>query len=143
MTTIAWDGTSLAGDKLIVNSGLKVYSTKIYRIKNMLIGTSGTISSGKEMIHWLSNEEKIENFPPSQLDEDSWAPTLVIRNRKIFVYERSPFPYEVEDKFFAIGSGRDFSLASMYLGKSAKESIEIASKFDVNTSYETDVLLFE
>lgn len=37
------------------------------------------------------------------------------------------------DRPFAIGSGRDFALAAMDMGASAKEAVEAAAKRDVYT----------
>jgi len=39
----------------------------------------------------------------------------------------------VEDEFVAVGSGRDYAIAAMALGHTARVGVEIASRFDPGT----------
>ena len=143
MTTIAWDGNTLAADKRAVNGTSHSTVTKIRKIKGELCGGGGQFSSVLEMFEWINKGKKPEEFPKSQLDDDKWAPILVItKTNKILKYEQSPIPIEYEDGMQAIGSGRDYALAAMHLGKNAKEAIEVASKFDPHTGNGVDTLSF-
>ena len=47
---------------------------------------------------------------------------------------------KVEDQFAAWGSGRDFALTAMHLGKSAREAVEIACLFENGCGNGVDVL---
>jgi ATP-dependent protease HslVU (ClpYQ) peptidase subunit len=47
------------------------------------------------------------------------------------------------ESFHALGSGRDFALAAMYLGKNAREAVEIAMEFDLETGKGVDCLEVE
>jgi hypothetical protein len=44
------------------------------------------------------------------------------------------------ERFWSVGSGRDFALAAMALGKTAKEAIELAHMFDASTGDKVDVI---
>jgi len=46
---------------------------------------------------------------------------------KVRQYESSPYPLQIENKYWAIGCGRDFAMTAMYLGKTSREAVEIAS----------------
>ena len=142
MTCIAWDGKTLAADKQSTNNNLARTVTKITRVGKSLVGGAGDASQTEEMVAWLRRGAKVGDFPASQRDKEDWASMLVIRpGGFIDLYERTPYPTRYEDKIFAIGSGRDFALAAMYLGKCASDAVEIASIFDAGSGNGVDVLV--
>lgn len=142
MTCIAWDGKALAADKRSTNSGLARTVTKITRVGKSLVGCAGEAAQGEEMVAWLRRGAKVGDFHESQRDKDDWASMLVIRpGGFIDLYERTPYPTRYEDTIFAIGSGRDFALAAMFLGKCASVAVEIASVFDAGSGNGVDVLV--
>jgi len=51
----------------------------------------------------------------------------------IWVYDGHPQPYQLKDKFAAVGSGSQAALAAMHCGKSPKDSVRIAAKIDPAT----------
>ena len=64
-------------------------------------------------------------------DKDDWSGFMVFkRNAPIERYERSPYPVRFEGDHFAAGCGRDFAMAAMHLGKSAREAVEVAMALD-------------
>lgn len=141
MTVIAWDGKTLAADKQVEWQGLPRTVTKIFRVGNVLVGVSGDGAQGMDMIEWLRNGQKAEDFPAAQRDEKQWATVVVVReDGAVWVYERTPTPMRLEDKCYATGHGRDFAMAAMYLGKSAREAVEITCVLDVHCGMGIDTL---
>lgn len=65
---------------------------------------------------------------------------IIIRDNRCFVYSDTSYPVEIEDKFFASGSGRDFAMAAMHLGLNAVEAVKVACLFDVNCGNGIDQL---
>ncbi len=131
MTVIAFDGRTLAADKRALIGGLSRSTTKIHRVGASLVGFAGDGAQGMEMLAWLRKGAKPVAFPESQRDDDDWASVIVVRpGGFIDLYERTPYPIRYEDKIFAVGSGRDFALAAMHLGLSAKQAVEVACVFD-------------
>jgi hypothetical protein len=144
MSVIAWDGKTLAADKRAGNGTLYRTVTKIFRVGNCLIGYAGDPAFGEAMRAWIQAGEKIEDFPASQRDKDDWAGTLVIRQSGLIQkYERAPYPITFEDRHHAIGCGRDFALAAMHLGKTAREAVEVAIALDSGCGNGIDTLTFE
>lgn len=138
MTTIAWDGQVLAADKQAESAGLKFRTTKIGRLKDgRLYGFAGEADYCREVVLWLEGGAK-----PEQKDKDDWWTVLVI-GEKIERFERRLVPIEVEEKTHALGSGRDYAMAAMYLGKSAEEAVLVAHRFDPATGSEVDTLTRE
>lgn len=141
MSVIAWDGHTLAADKR-ASMGSTIYTTtKIFRVKGCLVGHTGQLVFGQQMLAWFEAGENIPDFPPSQRDKDDWAALLVVRpSGKLQIYERVPYPSTYENKLFAIGSGADYALAAMHCGKTAAEAVGLASRLDSNCGNGLDIL---
>lgn len=129
MTVIAWDGITLAADKRSISSGLARTVTKIFRVGNSVVAIAGSLDQGLLMVEWVRNGCNPDTFPDSQKDSDDWATVVVANESGVRSYERTPYPIIIEDTFWAAGSGRDFALTAMHLGKTAAEAVNIASIF--------------
>lgn len=131
MSVIAWDGKTLAADKRACYGTTILTTTKIFRVGDCLVGYTGDAVFGEQMLAWIRAGANVEDFPAAQRDKDDWCGVLVITPEgKVSRYERTPNPMTYEDEFFAAGSGGDFALAAMHLGKTAREAVELACKLD-------------
>lgn len=143
MTVIAWDGKTLAADKRAVWATTILTTTKIHRVRGCLVGFAGDSTFGREMLEWFRNGEDPANFPASQRDKEDWCGLLVIRpDGAIDRYERTPYAIRFEDERIAIGAGREFALAAMYLGHGARRAVEVACALD-NSGNGIDCLTLE
>jgi ATP-dependent protease HslVU (ClpYQ) peptidase subunit len=139
MTTIAWDGKTLAGDRRI-SSGTVVYTSTKVRLTadGRLIGATGDYGVCIALLDWLENGGK----RPECQDSDRWASALeIMPDGTIWMHNRET-RWKVEDEFVAVGSGRDYAMAVMALGHSARVGVEIASRFDPGTGNGVDELRF-
>jgi ATP-dependent protease HslVU (ClpYQ) peptidase subunit len=141
MTTIAWDGTTLAADKQAAVGGNRTTVTKIRKLADgSLLGTTGAFTMGLEVMAWVEAGADPATVPPFQRTDD-WQGVVHIRtDASIWLYERGPMPFRVEDKFIALGSGHDLALAAMHLGCDAEKAIRVAAVFDPNTGATVDTL---
>lgn len=128
MTVIAWDGRTLAADKLADMAGLRTSVTKISRVNGCLIGSAGASSVGNEAEAWFARGADPKDFPESQRDNEHWDGLLVITPEgAVLKYENTPYPVRLDPgQKVAIGSGRDFAVAAMHLGLSATEAVKLA-----------------
>lgn len=141
MTTIAWDGVTLAADKQASASGMIFNVTKIFRVNGCLVGAAGDFDRINEMVAWFADGADPAKLPPFQRSNDDYVGLLVIRpDLSINKYERATTPFKIESPFFAIGSGRDFAMAAMHLGKTAQEAVEVAAAMDTGTGNGIDTL---
>lgn len=143
MTCIAWDGKTLAADKRATYQGLTRTVTKIFRHGNALLAIAGDGGMGMEMVNWIRGGGVLSSYPPTQREEKTMVYFAMIEDGRVWMYERTPHPLILEDRQFAMGSGRDFALAAMHLGKSAREAVEIACLFEQNCGNGVDVLELE
>lgn len=128
---ICWDGRTLAADKRCCVGGLVRTVTKIHRVGGLLVGGSGELSFILAVVEWVRGGRLAEKFPADQRNKDDYQPVLVIEaDGTPSIYERTPHPIRYEDKCCAMGSGRDFAMAAMHLGKTAREAVEVACALD-------------
>lgn len=134
MSVIAWDGECLAADKRATVGSLYVATTKIWRREDgSLCGYAGDADAGEELKAWWWAGAVPADFPPSRRDDSKmWASLLVVTPEgRLEHYQRTPHPVRYDEgQKFAIGSGRDFALAAMHLGKSAAEAVRVTCEFD-------------
>lgn len=144
MTCIAWDGKTLAADKRTSFGGASVTTTKIHRVNGSLVGCAGITAQIAEMIVWLRGGAEPKDFPAPQRDSKECVSMLVIRpDGQVVQYENTPYPIVIESRIWSIGSGRDFALAAMHLGKSAKDAVQLACDLDMNCGNGIDTLELE
>jgi hypothetical protein len=144
MTTIAYKDGVLAGDKRACYGQVAHPVTKVRRLKDgSIAGGAGTMACILQMLDWLDSGGDHARFPAEQRTDD-WEPILVVRpDRRIQIYERTPFPTETHSPFFAIGSGKEYAMMAMHLGKSAAEAVALAAQFDPGTGHGVDTLFLD
>lgn len=119
---------------------------KLKQINGLVIGSSGTCEEASMFELYCKSRQ------PKMADEDSimeflsefheWLRRKVgkvdrlLENSYILVYKKKVFKIEsyfikeVKD-YYAIGAGRDFALASLYLGNGIKESIQVSCELSI------------
>ncbi len=142
MTTIAWDGRTLATDRQADTGHGKACVTKSRRTdKGELLAYSGAAAFGEQMVDWYVRGADPDRFPPSQRDDDDWCRLVVVTtDGKLMAYERTPYPVRFGDRRIAFGSGGDFARAAMHCGCDARQAVEVAACFDPHTGGGVDVL---
>lgn len=135
MTTIAWDGRVLAADSLLTACGNRAKAKKVFRLKDgSLYGGCGDYQIVLAVKAWLNGGEK------PKLDDNADFHCLLVKSDGVYSLANLLVEMPIMESFAAVGSGQDFALAALHLGKSAKEAVEVACRFDVSTGGEIDVL---
>ena len=145
MTVIAWDGKTLAADKQSTCAGYGTTVTKIHRTEAGIVGFAGSASHARALIAWFNSGAALDRWPASR-ETSNWADSLLIMpNGEVREYAGSGGGhYElVEDAFTAMGGGRDYALAAMYLGHSAEKAVQVACELDITCGKGIDTLVLE
>lgn len=143
MTVICWDGRTLAADKMACSAGYGYTVTKIHRLKSgALVAFSGDGDSSMTLLAWLDGGRDVAAYPPAQKDNDTSA-LLIEPDGSVLSYGKTPHPQRIECARYAQGHGRDFALAAMHLGKTAREAVEVACALDVFCGNGIDTLELE
>lgn len=136
MTTVAWDGRTLAADTISVNQNLKRRVQKIFRLRDgSLFGGCGEyddVLAAREWFESGGNKPTLKDFA-----------ALLVTESGAFRIESHLIRHPIAEGFFAIGSGRDFAIMAMHLGKTAEEAVSLASVYDAWTSGPIEVMTLE
>ena len=135
MTTIAWDGQTLAADRQCSYHCMP--KTKIFRLSDgSLIGFSGNAATGLEVRDWLNGGGEKPIFD----SENNTDYLRIIQDGSITKCYNLRAPLPVLLPYFAIGSGSDYALGALAAGATSEQAVEIATRFDENTGGGIDTL---
>lgn len=129
MTTIAFDGTHIAADTLISDNGCVYgYTSKIHQVKGGVLATSGGLVDITLAIDWFNVGRPAEAKPTLESFYAIFIPD---------VGQPQEYGERLVPLFVVIpwagGSGRDFALSAMKLGKNCREAVEFAASIDLCT----------
>lgn len=134
MTTIAFDGKTMACDTRVAGDHIYNTDTKIYENEFAVIGVAGNAEAGIILV----KDDSI--LVPKHYDFDFEALVFVKDTEKVYkvAFYKSwdcalSSVIRVADSFAAVGSGSPYALAAMECGYSAQGAVAVASKFDLNT----------
>lgn len=142
MTVVAWDGSTLAADRLMVAGETKQHTLKLFRGPDWSrLAITGNLSVARELVLWFQQGAVPDQYPPSNRKLDEGASLIVVdRHGLVRKYESSPFGFDVIGRFCAFGCGAEAALAAMHCGKTAAEAVEIASLYNANCGGGVDTL---
>ncbi len=126
MTTLAWDGTTLAADsQTTLNSKVTSLSArKLCRLDDgRLVGMSGSCHCQTGFEDWLNGKR---DKPP----KGDYSAVVIALDGSARCYEDCEDYWEVGAPF-ARGSGESIALAAMHCGKTAEEAVELATRLDI------------
>jgi len=137
MTTVAWDGKTIAADGQRTHGGDCVVPGDVHNKLHVL--KSGSVFAGAGDVgeilmvaDWLDAGCKPGDRP--KLSNDGFGGLIAHPRGRCEKIDSNLRPMPVNSRFMAVGSGESFALTAMYLGKTAEEAVRVASKFDVFTN---------
>lgn len=144
MTCIAFDGTHIAADTLVVCYDLIVdkHYNKIHTFKKETVNFQGEKILCVVLAGELANitglmadiKEEKEEFREGEYT------AYIVTEENCYRVEHKGKWYKDTAKKWAIGSGGDLALSAMHLGKSAKEAVKHACKLDINSGGKISIL---
>lgn len=144
MTTIAWDGKTLAGDKLTSMGGTPIVSTKVHAVKNThgiveyLVGCAGLAADCQAFVRWVEGGFVTER--PNFQDVNA---LLIHDDGRIDHYTEMENVHHVGKlSYWAEGSGANYALGALAHGATAEEAIRIATQLDIHTGLGVDTVTF-
>ena len=147
MTVIAFDGKTLAADKRALNNGFASTVTKIGRTAPfggdvVAWAVSGNLARGIAMKDWWLAGAKTDQFPAEGKDDWACFSLFGVSSGVPFVrlYESRKDFFDIETVPWAKGSGRDFALMAMRLGKTAEEAVRLTCELTVECGNGVDVI---
>lgn len=151
MTTVAWDGKTLAGDTLASDEFGSLRFTKIFKIdrfvsegatEQVLLGCAGSIELTVLIRDWIASGMSPDE-KPSFGARMEFNGMVIHKDGRIEFMEEMLTPIILHNTFYAIGSGARYSLGAMEMGATAAEAALISSKYDSNTNGIIETLTFD
>jgi 20S proteasome alpha/beta subunit len=134
MTTVAWDGRSLAADTQMTSDFKTHGHSKFYRFSDGSIGAfAGT---------W-SRVQEAQRFIDGQADacpSEDWSALVVRPGGRVEFLDCDGCRLDVTSSPYAIGSGAHFALGALQCGKTAEEAVRVAEVFDQFTGGPVEVV---
>jgi hypothetical protein len=139
MSTITWDGITMASDRRVIFNDINFDTSKIkaFPDSGILAAACGNSSIALSMFKWIGDGmdplkwAELRTITPPDADRVFHA--LVIINLAPFLIVDHPEPVPIYNDFVAIGSGSHFAMAAMHAGRTAVQAIEIAEYYDAYT----------
>lgn len=128
------------GDRQFTNNhtGLKWRgASKVFKFKahervcdkDFIVGFAGNASEMVDVCNYFEHAEMFDRLPRIR----NLSGIVLSSNGDIFKFDTYTRWLRVEQPFIAIGSGAEYAMAAMDCGKTPREAIRIASKYDVWT----------
>ena len=141
MTTIAYSKGWLAADTRVSIGNYHTKTEKLYKIEGLgVLGLAGSTKICNRVARWWASG--CEGDPPEASEkeqEDGYICQGILATKEgLFLLEDGVFPIVIKADYLAVGSGSDYAIAAMEMGKSAKEAVAEAAKHDIYTGGDID-----
>lgn len=133
MTTIAYDGATIAADRFWGTC----YGDKLVRVGDLAIGFTGTAKMFNRVIDYLT-----AGGDPPALDDTNEVLAVNLATGKATLYDGDMDPLDV-DAPVAVGTGRAYALGAMAQGADAMDAVLLSASFDADTKTDHGITTFE
>lgn len=144
MTTIAYDGKTIAADSLCSQGQERVpQPVQKIHVRDTMAGPrifafSGAVSMERAVIEWVNAGGDPEKQPgPGQGCE--YEMIVIDRDGARSYTQHSPYPFDI-DAPYCVGSGNKYAIAALTLGHSASVAVEVATRLDLYSGGHTQVV---
>lgn len=140
MTTVAWDGKTLAADRQLTIGSTPMPYRKLFRAKHrvdgarLLYGCCGDAFDGVQFRRWVEGGDKPVGIKPS------FSSVAIDDKGRVWYCGDSLVWLPISLRHWAIGSGCDYAMGAMAAGASAAKAVRIASGLDTNSGVGVDTL---
>lgn len=135
MTTLAFDGTTLAVDKQFTWGSTPHQVTKLYKCnKEVFMAGCGDLIDLQQMANFIA--EGMKGKSP-KIKKGSEFMILNTKQKKLYFVDHRLVLHEMQAPL-TLGSGGDFALTGMKMGLDAVSAIRLAAKMDVYTGFGVD-----
>ena len=134
MTTIAYDGKSIAADSQGTCGFIEQSPfTKIFEVDDYYIAGSGSYSTILAIVDWFRNGRPQGQIP--EFDKDSLSGLFVVdkETKMLEVYGAKTLKFPTtsfSNAPNALGSGEEFAMGALLSGASASQAVLVACRLD-------------
>lgn len=151
MTTIAWDGTTLAADQCSWSGGVRRKVRKVFKLERavgfegeVLVAFAGTASYCLQVLAWMKGQGERptpeRHFKPDEMDRQ--CAVLIDYGRRVWACSNDLNWQQHDESMFANGAGQEFAWGALEAGATAQRAVEIAIKRSDYAGFGVDTVTF-
>ena len=127
MSVIAWDGKTLAADRMAVYDSIIIKTKKLITLPTgEVFAWAGVVENALAVVKWYQDGQCEPEWPKCQ-EQDDFASVILLKDKKLYEYEQAPILQPVLSFPRAWGSGAKFALGAMAAGADAIKAVKITS----------------
>jgi len=138
VTVIAWDGKTLAVDRMASTENGNIF--EVTKLRTLNDGTAtvgaGPVCKVLEVQNWIADGCLAEDYPMCGESDGDYS-VIHVTHDGVFLYQ-SQYPMKIESKFFAIGSGESQANGALAMGATAKQACEITFRYQLGCGLGVD-----
>lgn len=149
MTTIAWDGETLAADRCSWSGAARRTVRKVFKMsdpkgRKFLVAFSGDGTFCMAVLGWMRGERDRPNPRDFMAAEDLNNQCALVIDESLRVWNLSCqlFYTRAHERIFAFGGGQDFAWGALEAGATARKAVQIAMKRSDYAGLGVDVVRF-
>jgi 20S proteasome alpha/beta subunit len=146
LTTIAWDGTTLAADRASWAGGAKRRVRKVFRITReghtFLVAFMGSQAFAIRLEGWMRGEHDFPACEAYGVDRDSSVAVCIDERRRVFELSATGVWQPFREKVFARGGGQEYAWGALDAGADARTAVLIAARRCDYSAMGVDVVTF-
>jgi hypothetical protein len=132
LTTIAWDGHTLAADKGCWERGTKRRVTKVFKFTRngfpALVAFMGAQPFSNVLLQWLRGEIDAPDCTQYGVGKDECAAIIIDHHKTVWELSSTLVWSQFEEDIFARGGGSEYAWGALEAGATADGAIRIATK---------------
>jgi len=147
MTTIAWDGETLAADRCSWNGYARSRCRKVFRVRApggavFLVAFAGSAQFANAILGWMRGEGEAPKHDAFGVASTDAVAVVVDQRRRVFLMG-AQLTYEPKrERIFAFGGGHEFAWGALEAGASARRAVLIAAKRSDYAGFGVDTVMF-
>lgn len=148
MTTIVWDGKTLAGDRCSWSGPTRRQVRKVFRItakdgKDFLVGFCGDGAFALAVLAWMRGDADKPMARLFGVSPDAQCALVIDSDLTVWGVGGSLAYYRFDEKMMAMGGGQEFAWGALEAGATAAQAVEIAAKRSDYAAMGVDTVSFD
>lgn len=133
MTTIAWDGETLAADRCSWSGCVRRKTRKVFKVKAKdgnicLVAFCGSQAFAMAVMSWMAGKQEKPDCAEFGVAPDDACAVVIDSKLRVWSLGNRLQYCLMNEKIFATGAGQEFAWGALEAGAAAKRAIEIAAK---------------
>lgn len=151
MTTIAYDGSTLAADRGMWSAGLVYQTTKLFRLDldlggphkaECIVAMMGVATYCHALIAHMQDPKSNPMPDPHDYEMDGCHDVAFVwpKGQKPFTLSSLGVRMRVDTPYYACGAGREFAMGALLAGASPKRAVSLAIDYTDYAAHGVDVM---